>query len=601
MATRRTFGWVQNPNLLTTLKKVVAVISRGSAFNEHMLTYRLPLLLRNGLIDLDDYNSFVHELTRDEIKVKYEMMKGKGGKRGLDASGRPNSLCSGIAQAAIDAQKEINIEDLDGSRISVKKPYSDDWTADGYVRWAISTGLLEYDNADDTVSISALGRRLVASGDGSTEEYDAFTQALLSYPPVIRVLSILDDEEYHTKFDIGSQLGFAGEMGFTSIPQNFFFAEVHAAATSSEASKIRSNEEGDSDKYARTIASWLQKMDWVTTKQVMVTEAYSGHEYQLKMNSYKITIKGKRALRLSKGYSRNPRIPKIVYFEMLASKAPDADFLRSRRARIIEFLSRQTRPRTYAEISQMLEQNDITAPTETVKDDVRGLIRIGLNLNATDESVMLKDTITKLVIPQVRFESLEITRMKDTVRERLRVLDHRYLTLIDLAFSDASTKQQKNADAREFEIETASLFVDELDFVGMRLGDSGKPDVIISHDNNGAIIDNKSYKDGFSVDRHCADEMIRYIIQNNNRRPGEPSNEWWKQFDDSVTDFKFLFITSFLKGHYENSLVSIYTNTGVMGGAISVDNLLYIAEKIKDGSMEKQEFFDKMQNTALIA
>ena len=61
-------------------------------------------------------------------------------------------------------------------------------------------------------------------------------------------------------------------------------------------------------------------------------------------------------------------------------------------------------------------------------------------------------------------------------------MDHKYLVLVDLAYSDASTKGKKNADAREFEIQTAELFTRELNFSGMRLGDANRPDVIISYE-----------------------------------------------------------------------------------------------------------------------
>ena len=94
----------------------------------------------------------------------------------------------------------------------------------------------------------------------------------------------------------------------------------------------------------------------------------------------------------------------------------------------------------------------------------------------------------------------------------MKVLDHKYLVLIDLAYSDASTKSKKNADAKEFEIQTAGLFVDELGFNGKRLGESNRPDVIINYGTYGTIIDNKSYKDGFNIDQHCRDEMSRYSL-----------------------------------------------------------------------------------------
>lgn len=597
---RRTFGWVQNPNLLSTLKNVVSALVNESKFNKYLLEYKLPLLLKNNLISKEDFLEFTSLLKNPEEGVPYEKLKGKGGERGLDDSGLPNSKCTGIIQVSIDAQKTIKLVSVNGNYIDIKKPYSDDWTADGYVRWAISTGLFDYNMNSDTVTVSSLGKELVKTGKGTQEEKDVFAKALLAYPPVSRILEILDDDMPHTKFEIGALLGFSGEMGFTSIPQNLFVAELCSAPNATEKAKIRSNEEGDSDKYARTIARWLEQMGWVVSCKKRVKEKYIDTEYEEELGAYKITLHGKKALKLSKGYSSKPQIPKIVYFEMLASKAPDVDYLRNKRAKIIECLMNKKR-KTFEEIRLTLKSQNIDVSCETIKDDIEGLKRIGLSFDISDTSVGLSDTIVKLSIPEERFETLEISKMKDIVRTRLKHLNHKYLVLIDLAYSDASTKAKKNADAREFEIQTSSLFTEELNFVGKRLGDSNKPDVIISHNENGTIIDNKSYKNGFSVDAHCADEMTRYILQNKNRKDGEPANEWWRQFPSNVSDFTYLFVTSYLKGRFEENLQSIASNTGVNGGAIAVNNLLYLAEDIKSGKVKYDDFFKMMQNCELIA
>lgn len=168
--------------------------------------------------------------------------------------------------------------------------------------------------------------------------------------------------------------------------------------------------------------------------------------------------------------------------------------------------------------------------------------------------------------------------------------------MFDLAYSDADSKQKKNMDAKEFEIQTANLLTKELNFKGERLGDSNKPDAIIYYDEYGTIIDTKSYKDGFSVDKHCADEMSRYITQNNKRIPGSPKNEWWKRFDCDITEFTFLFVTSFLKGNFKNNLNEISNNTSINGAAIGVDNLLYLAESLKDGTRSYSDFFTLFNN-----
>lgn len=448
--------------------------------------------------------------------------------------------------------------------------------------------------------MSELGNELIDSRDGSDEEKEAFTKALLSYPPVNRVLTILSDGNIYTKFEIGAKLGFSGEMGFTSISQNLFIAELCLASSPSEKRKIRSNEEGDSDKYARTIARWLEQMGWIKTCKKRVKEKYMGNSYEEKLFAYQITVQGLKALKISKGYSSNPRIPKIVYFEMLASKTPDVEYLRNRRANIIQYLS-GSKTKTFIEIQAYLKKQGIDVSCATIQDDIYGLERMGLSFEVSETSVMLSDTIINLFIPEEKFETLEISKMKDIIREKLHNIDHKYLILVDLAYSDASTTAKKNADAREFEIETSSLFTEELDFIGQRLGDSGKPDIIISYGKNGTIIDNKSYKNGFNVDAHCSDEMTRYILQNRNRKPGVPVNEWWRAFSDDVTDFTYLFITSYLKGKFVDNLQAIYSNTGISGGAISVDNLLYLAEDIKSGKISYDSFFDMMKNCELLS
>ncbi len=54
----------------------------------------------------------------------------------------------------------------------------------------------------------------------------------------------------------------------------------------------------------------------------------------------------------------------------------------------------------------------------------------------------------------------------------------------------------------------------------------------------------------------------------------------------------FLFITSFLKGGFKNNLEEISkSNNGIKGGAIGVQSLLYLADKIS-----YYDFFDYMNN-----
>ncbi len=593
---KRTFGWVQNPGDLTKLKKVVSIFKYNSNTNIWLRDVRLPLLRKYKLISEDNYTEFQKILSEENFVAGYSILKGKGSGKAVRAS----ALCSGIIQAVIDGQQDRTYTSDEGISITIKKPYTDDWTAEGYLRWAISCGLINYDNDKDTCFLSSLGDELSTTNDDSPEEKEVLTKALLSYPPVCRILTLLSDGNGYTKFELGKKLGFYGELGFTSIPQNIYVYD-YSVANSYERTKVRSNEEGDSDKYARGIASWCSQIGWIKSNYSDVTEYYKGKSYTIKLQKFYITREGEKALKKSVGNSSNPRIPKMVLYEMLASnKAPDSAYLRYERACILKILSGNEK--TLSQIKDSLKSMNLKVTEAAIKDDIIGLEQIGINIRERNGKYKLSDKIIGLKIPvESTVSKADITQLKDIIREKLKTVDHKYLVLVDLAYSDASTKSKKNSDAREFEIQTAELFTKELSFSGMRLGDANRPDVIISHKNCGTIIDNKSYKDGFNIDRKCADEMSRYINENTRRVHGVPKNEWWKNFDVNVDTFTFLFITSFLRGNFKSQLEYISkSQSDIKGGAISVDNFLYLAEIIKSGNMNNEDFFKLFCNNEIV-
>lgn len=591
MAVRRTFGWVQNPGDLKKLKKVVSIFQPRSAANTWLIKTRLPLLRQYDLISPEDYKSFCDELSKSPVFISYAMLKGKG------SAIRSSAKCTGIIQAVIDAQKPQTYTDASGNTITIKKPYTDDWSAEGYLRWAISCGLLEYEKTSDHCRITDLGSRLASAADDSPQEKEALSEALLSYPPVIRILRLLRDQDAQTKFDLGSKLGFKGELGFTSLPQALYLCDYGEAASPFERQKVKSNDEGDSDKYARGIASWLLQMGWIEAASQNVTDTYRGRTYTAPLQTYSITRAGEKALVKAKGNSSNPRLPRIVMFEMLASnKAPGSNYLRYQRACLLKAFS--TTEKTLEQLRKALKGYDLDMDLSSIKDHISGLQAIGIDISVKGSKYRLLDKIKNLDLPaRSMCVKDEVNEIKDRVRQKLNFLDHQYLILIDLAYSDAASKAKKNADAREFEIQTAKLFTRELSFQGMRLGDSGKPDVIISWDSNGTIIDNKSYKDGFNINTGSRDEMSRYINENQKRSSSLNPNKWWENFDPKVKNFTFLFVTSYLKGHFENQLNYISNASGgIKGGAINVENLLYLAESLKSGKLTPVDFYGNFSN-----
>lgn len=160
---------------------------------------------------------------------------------------------------------------INGKTKRMKKPYTDDWTADGFIRWAVSLGFLDYNYSNDTCSITPAGISLVNATE-EKEKNAILGQAFLSYPPVCRVLGLLLEGKHLTKFEIGAKLGFTDEAGFTSFPQNIWVQAYEECTDESEKNTMRSDTEGSSDKYARMICNWLQSIGWVDKRPKIVTE-----------------------------------------------------------------------------------------------------------------------------------------------------------------------------------------------------------------------------------------------------------------------------------------------------------------------------------------
>lgn len=574
----RTFGWIQNPASTSKLRDVLGLFVPKSDFHKYMVNERLPLLYSAGLFKSSNLYLEFQKILRRNKPIAYNLLKGKGS----GGKSRENAKCSGLVQAAITGQ-QFKKYIVDGKEIRIKKPYTDDWTADGFLRWAVSLGFLDYNYSNDTCSITKLGVSLVMSK--TKEEMNAILgKAFLSYPPVCRVLSLLLSQGHSTKFEIGSQLGFMDEAGFTSFPQNIWVQAYEESTSDEEKKTLRTDTEGSSDKYARMICAWLESIGWVKKTPKTVIETIGSKKYTCVINSaFEITAEGMANYRTTLA----SKLPKIVYREMLASKAPNANYLRRRRSLILEYLSNQEQ-HSIDEIRTYLESEGLDEKLSTLKDDLMGLVNIGIDIEYDGKYYKLNDKIEKLVpySNAVVKETTDSVVIKDRVRLRLHNINHKYLTLIDYAFS-GKTK------CTEFEIYTIDLLVNELSFNAFHLGGTRKPDGIFYEDNQGVIIDNKAYSKGFTITRGMADEMTRYIQENNDRNPERNKNQWWLNFDKKVNHFNFVFISSLFKGDIEHMLNNIKQSTGVDGCVLTAENLLYFADAIKGGAMSKHEFMDE--------
>jgi hypothetical protein len=565
----RTFGWVQDPSNFRSLCDVVAVFDADSIKHKQLVKTIIPKLVLKS----DGREELLSALKVSPLKIKYSHLVG------TSFTPRSASRCNGIIQATVKGQG---------------RDFIGDWPADNFVRWAHCLGFISYDYHTDTFEITDAGLKLTSAyidgGELNTEEREILTEAILTYPPAIRVLSLLSGENAHlTKFEIGQQLGFIGEGGFGSMPQNLLIRAVADIDNSKEKNEMKNNWEGASDKYARMIAVWLEKLGLVSKVPKTVTMSVGGKHFTDTIGqAFMITAQGLTALNRSLGKSRHAKISKNICFEMLATKGADREFLRTRRALILKILSESKKIITAAEIDAFLEKNKITASKETVRDDIKGFQNIGLFVDISEDGFIWRDKMNDFVIPiRTDITQSAIEQTKDKLRGDIINIPHDYLSLLDLAYD--------NTQNRLFEMKTLQLLTEECGYMGMHLGGSRKPDGIIYtvtlDDNYGVIIDTKAYSGGYNLPISQADEMQRYIEENQRRDEKENSNKWWENFGDDINRFNFMFVSGHFIGKYQEQINRIEHITNINGKAMKISELLSFADKVANDRTVQASLF----------
>ena len=562
--TVRSFGWVQDPGKFENLKRVVGTFYYGSAIHQNLISTIIPNLVE----ERDGKTRFLNVLSVRPLKLQYKDLVG------TSFTPRTSARCNGIIQAVLPGQK---------------RTFQGDWPADNFVRWAHALGLICYDYISDSFEITELGKRYVESPDNSDTEKEILAQALLSYPPVMRILNLLSDGSHLTKFELGKQFGFVGEDGFTTLPQNILLDSLSRITDAKEKNKMKTDWDGSADKYARMICSWLVTLDWV----IKEPKAFIlNGKTEIIGQAYKITHKGLEARRRGLGVNIANRITKNIYWEMFAPKCTDRTYIRTRRSYILKILEKSNAISNATNIQSILKrQYGLDIGIETIKDDIQGFINIGLNIDISERGYKFKDSITDFIIPELTVQETRVSDLlqyKENCREQLQNVSHEYLSLIDMAFDSTQN--------RLFEMQTIDLFVNECGFSGRHLGGGRKPDGIIyrTEEQHGVIIDTKAYSNGYNLPISQADEMSRYIRENQTRDIEINPNHWWENFPVVINTFYFAFISSVFKGNIGATLKRIALDTGVNGAAINVINLLLTAEQIKSHKIAYMEFFEKL-------
>lgn len=565
--TTRTFGWIQDPGKIENLRRTVEVFDNQSPTHRELIDKLIPTLVE----EQDGRSHFISELKRIPLKLKYKDLKGTAFKP------RRDSRCNGIIQAVIKGQK---------------REFISDWPADNFLRWAHAIGFIQYDSGTDSFSITKFGLQYTKTQSGTSDEKEVLTQAFLSYPPVMRVLNLLANGDHLTKFEIGKQLGFVGEDGFTNLPQNILVRSLAQIEDPKKKNKMLTDWEGTSDKYARMIARWLEYMGWVTQEKKQVIATFGNKKYKSSIpQSYLITPNGLKARRRGQGTNIQKRVPKNVFWEMLATKGKDRAYIRTRRALILQEITNKSL--SVQTLQQMLVDKGFNESETTIINDLRGLEQIGLNIQQEQKGYFLRDTIQNLEIPSFATEETiksDIQESVDRCRELLEHVPHDFLVLIPLSFSGRE-------GSRLFEMKTVELLVDQCGFDGLRLGETDRPDGLIFTqeltEDYGVIIDTKAYSKNFNIPRQEADKMTRYVNENIQRAPRH-SPKWWEHFPSDVNLFKFLFVSGRFGGQYENQLHRISRSTqDTTGAAITSYNLLLFAEEIAKKNIDLQNIGKK--------
>ena len=554
----------------------------------------LRSLIPRKVLPQDGRQTFINELRsrsghNSHPKIDYKCLVGTA------FTPRSSARCNGIVQALIPGQR---------------RPFISDWPANNFIRWAETLGFIQYYPVGDAYSITSFGLSLSQANNASSK-FNVLKEALLQYPPVTRILELLYIEYNRTpqnplltKFELGRELGFRGEDGFTTYPQHLVVEAI--VMNPRQKNQILTDWEGSSDKYARMICGWLahRQINWVEQSTKAVSVNIGGQTFVTNIpQSYRITVDGINAFRGSRARSRHQQIPKRVFFEMLATKGTDKGYLRTRRALIIQYIRSW---RTLQQIQTHLRNKGLNKiPINIIQDDIGNFTRIGLNvLPNRQNKFRIADNIIDLCIPTLAVPQLlpsHVSQTKLRLSTRINYVGHSYFDLIDLGFDSRQN--------RLYELRIVEL----LNLIGnlkaLHLSGGNRPEIIIYSPNvkpnNGAIMDAKSYRIGFNLPNSERDKMVRYINEYNQKNPSLNNNRWWENFRVSnypQTPIKYSFVSGNFIGQFLSQIQYILAQTGINGGAITSEKLIEKVDTVLNPNISYtiNDFFNDLGCNGLV-
>lgn len=575
--TIRTQGWVQNPSSFTHLKKVVQVFDPGSEHYKNLIS-----MVDSTIFFEEERNSLIKKLQNgNAVFTHLELVGTSRDKYGNSTNTRANQVADSLLKITILPQN-FN---------TTGRRHTDAWTAEGFLRWSVCLNFVNFDRNTDTYKLTPLGLKFSESKLGSLEEKEILRKAFLCYPPATQVLNILEQNKDVPvdKFYIGSQLGFTGERGFTSYGSDTMQEWLSVAESAAEFNSIKSDYEGTSDKYARMICGWLYNVDFVEKHRTNIVSPYGQTGFQ----RYSITARGSRALGISQGRSSNRQTPKFLMWEFLATKAPNTNRVRTRRAQILKILERT---QSWNSLVQQMNTLGFNENEKIFIKDINGLNQFGIRIERSGNRVKLLDSLVDFDIPQV-ISTIKATDIEiENIKNQLIIstdLPDKYYELVDISYDG-----KRN---RDFEIYTMDLFNEVYGFETALLGGGRKPDGLAYTNDFGIIVDTKAYSTGYSKSISQEDEMVRYIEDNQLRDFKRNPTRWWENFSSTITNdnFYFLWVSSRFIGQFSDQLVDISRRTSINGGALNVEQLLIGADQISKNQLSLNDLPKYMNNNEI--
>lgn len=542
----RTLGWVQDPSDFTKLRTVIELFSdahNASAVASCATALKVPP---------SAWPHLHRRLTQPDFKGTFKELIGSKGK------------VNGLLPALLPGQSQ-------GKAMST-------WACSGFLSWAHALGLLEYLRAEDAFKLAPLGGRLLATTSKSPAEADVLRESVSSYPPAVRLLHVLAEATTPlTKYEIGAQLGFQGEAGFTSFEQRLIIDAVKAGTLSGV-----SDAEGTSDKYARMIANWLVKLE-------MASSAKSDRT-GISQIEYRISYLGKAQLTRIEGRSKHPAVPQRICWEMLATKAQDRSHVRNYRTAILRCLdAKRTGIRT-ADIHATLSGQGFNENMVTLEATLIGLQRIGIQIAEHGEKRVLTGALV-LDAPTAytHNETSDMYESREDLRSALPRTPDKFLSLFDLALGG-------RAASRDFEILLMDYLTGTLGFDGKWLGGPSRPDGVIHLGERCVVVDAKAYVCGYPLNTGDQDAMIRYVEECSRKllRSGATTG-WWECLPDGISEYTYAFVAESFRPSASGGLANITSRLGgVQGTALRIVDLLVRGERFLTESTPLDERLDEL-------